>query len=210
MTDASHITLLPQLLAHVRAAAPGVRLEAARIDARHGAGAAGGRGRSRARPDPWLESGFYQQTLFPQDWVCLANSRHPRIGKTLGLRPYKAEAHIGIVSGTGHQLLEAALQAPRHRAPRAAGTARASSGLPAIVSTTDLIATLPRQIGETLARPSGLSVLRLPGADPDVHGQAALACALPPRPGQPLAARRLCGAVHARCCDQGGRLLKLE
>ena len=32
MTDASHITLLPQLLAHVRGVAPGVRLEAARID----------------------------------------------------------------------------------------------------------------------------------------------------------------------------------
>jgi transposase InsO family protein len=31
-------------------------------------------------------------------------------------------------------------------------------GLPAIVSTTDLIASLPRQIGETLARLGGLSV----------------------------------------------------
>jgi DNA-binding transcriptional LysR family regulator len=33
MTDASHVALLPQLLAHVRKAAPHVRLEAARIDA---------------------------------------------------------------------------------------------------------------------------------------------------------------------------------
>ncbi|VVU48775.1 LysR family transcriptional regulator [Burkholderia anthina] len=32
MTDASHITLLPSMLAHVRAHAPGIRLEAARID----------------------------------------------------------------------------------------------------------------------------------------------------------------------------------
>ena len=32
MTDASHITLLPPLLERVRALAPGVRLEAARID----------------------------------------------------------------------------------------------------------------------------------------------------------------------------------
>src|SRR5258705_13660604 len=31
MTDASHVTLLPQPLAHVRASAPFVRLEAARI-----------------------------------------------------------------------------------------------------------------------------------------------------------------------------------
>lgn len=35
-------------------------------------------------------------------------------------------------------------------------------GLPAIVSTTDLIATLPRQIGETLARVGGLAVWPCP------------------------------------------------
>ena len=35
-------------------------------------------------------------------------------------------------------------------------------GLPAIVSTTDLLATLPRQIGETLAQVGGLAVFACP------------------------------------------------
>ena len=43
MTDASHITLLPRLLAHVRAMAPGVRLEAARIDEQTGQALQSGR-----------------------------------------------------------------------------------------------------------------------------------------------------------------------
>ncbi len=157
MTDASHITLLPQLLAHVRTQAPGVAIVAARIDA--------DTPRALQAVDvdlalgviPDLEAGFYQQTLFDQDWVCLANARHPRIGKTLSLKTYKAEAHIGIIYGTGHRLLDAALQA--HGIERRVLLELPGFlGLPAIVSTTDLIASLPRQIGETLARLGDLRV----------------------------------------------------
>lgn len=161
MTDASHITLLPQLLAHVRATAPQVRLEAARIDADTARSLQAGDVDLALGLIPELEGGFYQQTLFEQDWVCLANPRHPRLGKTLSLKTYKEEAHIGIVYGTGHRLLDAAMkeqQVERHTLLVLPGFL----GLPAIVSTTDLIATLPRQIGETLARVSGLTVFPCP------------------------------------------------
>jgi DNA-binding transcriptional LysR family regulator len=161
MTDASHITLLPQLLAHVRATAPQVRLEAARIDADTARSLQAGDVDLALGLIPELEAGFYQQTLFEQDWVCLANPRHPRLGKTLSLKTYKEEAHIGIVYGTGHRLLDAAMkeqQVERHTLLVLPGFL----GLPAIVSTTDLIATLPRQIGETLARVSGLTVFPCP------------------------------------------------
>ena len=117
---------------------------------------------------PWLEAGFYQQTLFAQDWVCLANARaSAHCGKRrMSLRrAYQAEAHIGIVSGTGHQLLDSAAGTrSRVDAPGACSSCRASWACRPIVSTTDLIATLPRHIGETLARAAGLQVLRLPAA----------------------------------------------
>ena len=49
-------------------------------------------------------------------------------------------------------------------------------GLPAIISSTDLIATLPRHIGETLARNAGLRVhdcpLRVPGFTVKQHWHA--------------------------------------
>jgi DNA-binding transcriptional LysR family regulator len=161
MTDASHITLLPQLLAHVRAAAPGVGIVAARIDADTARALQSGDVDLALGLIPELEAGFYQQTLFEQDWVCLANARHPRIGKTLSLKAYKAEAHIGVIYGTGHRLLDAALQA--HGIERRVLLELPGFlGLPAIVSTTDLIASLPRHIGETLARLGGLNVHACP------------------------------------------------
>lgn len=73
----------------------------------------------------------------------------------------KAEAHLGIVSGTGQQLLEAALaQAGVQR--RVVLRLPGFLGLGAILSGTDLIATLPRHTGETLAKANGLPVHACP------------------------------------------------
>ena len=203
MTDASHITLLPQLLAHVRAVAPGVRLEAARIDEQTGAGAAVRRGRSRARPGAVARVG-----LLPADAVsaglgvpgqCRAiRASAPR---RLGLREYKAEAHIGIVGGTGDQLLEAALRAPPHRAARAAGAARASWAWPPSCRRPTWSPRCRATSARRWPAPSGADCLRLPGAGAAVHRQAALACALPPRPGQSLVARLVRRAVRGQALE---------
>jgi DNA-binding transcriptional LysR family regulator len=161
MTDASHITLLPQLLSHVRALAPQVALEAARIDEHTAAALQSGEADLALGLVPWLESGFYQQALFDQDWVCLVNPRHPRVDAVFGLRAYKDEAHIGIVSGTGALLLADAMQKHRVRR-RVLLELPGFLGLAAIVSSTDLVATLPRHIGTTLAQMSALRVVDCP------------------------------------------------
>jgi DNA-binding transcriptional LysR family regulator len=171
MTDASHITLLPRLLAHVRAAAPGLVLEASRIDASLASALQSGEADLAVGFLPWLDAGFYQQTLYAQDWICLANARHPRIGITADGQPgnwnieaYQREAHIGISSGTGYQLLDGAIAA-QHLTRRIQLELPGFLGLSAILATSDLIATLPRHIGETLARSSinaGLRVLPCP------------------------------------------------
>lgn len=165
MTDASHITLLPQILAHVRALAPQASLVAARIDAETGQALQNGEADLAIGLVPWLESGFYQQTLFPQDWVCLANRAHPRIGASFSLRAYKDEGHVAISAGTGAELLEGALTRQRIRR-RVMLELPGFLGLAAIISTTDLVATLPRHIGETLARAGGLRVMACPFAVP--------------------------------------------
>lgn len=165
MTDASHITLLPQLLAHVRALAPGVTLEAARIDENTAKSLQSGEADLAIGLVPWLESGFYQQTLFPQDWVCLLNPRHPRIATALDVMAYQAEGHIDVVSGTGAGLLQAAME-QQHIRRKIVLALPGFLGLSAMVASTDLVATLPRHIGETLARISGLLVLNCPVAIP--------------------------------------------
>jgi len=93
--------------------------------------------------------------------VCLAHPAHPRIKvDSLTLKAYQREFHVGIVAGTG-QALESTVKEQgiaRQVVLRLLGFL----GLPAIVSTTDLVATLPRHIGETLARVAGLKVLPCP------------------------------------------------
>jgi DNA-binding transcriptional LysR family regulator len=135
MTDASHVTLLPQLFERLRLEAPAVRIEAVQI------GPNTAHALQTVEADlalgliPELDSGFYQQTLYAQDWVCLANPKHPRIGATLSRAEYAAEARV-----TRRVLLELP----------------GFLGLAAIVQSTDLVATLPRHTGETLAQASGL------------------------------------------------------
>jgi DNA-binding transcriptional LysR family regulator len=77
------------------------------------------------------------------------------------LADYSAEAHISIPAGTGYTLLDSTLneQAIERRVLL---EIPGFLGLPAIISTTELIATLPRHIGETLAAIGGLKVLKCP------------------------------------------------
>ncbi|MFP3798522.1 LysR family transcriptional regulator [Paraburkholderia tropica] len=161
MTDASHVTLLPRLLAHVRAQAPGVRLEAARIDGNTERALESGEADLAIGYVPWLSGGIYQQQLYEQDWVCLANRHHPRIRKRLSVKAYRSEGHVAITAGTGTALLEQALV--RERIERQIALELPGFlGLGAIVQTTDLITTLPRHIGETLAQASDLAVHACP------------------------------------------------
>ena len=161
MTDASHITLMPRLFAHVHALAPGIRLEAATIGPNMAAELQSGEADLALGLIPGLEAGFYQQALFDQDWICLANPRHPRLGAKLTLKAYLSEAHVGIVSGTGANLLDKALQkAGQQRQVQLA--LPGFLGLSAILLSSDLMATLPRHIGETLAQAADLRVLPCP------------------------------------------------
>jgi len=161
MTDASHVTLLPRLLAHVRAQAPGVRLEAARIDGNTERALESGEADLAIGYVPWLSGGIYQQHLYEQDWVCIASRDHPRIRKRLSVKAYRSEGHIAITGGTGTALLEQALA--RERIERQIALELPGFlGLRAIVQSTDLIATVPRHIGETLAQAGNLAVHTCP------------------------------------------------
>jgi DNA-binding transcriptional LysR family regulator len=161
MTDASHITLLPQLLSHIRTTAPDVQLEALQIDDGIAQALQSGEADLALGLIPGLESGFFQQTLFTQDWICIAKSDHPRLGEGLTLGAYRAEAHISIVSGTGQSLLEESLE--RHGIERRVLLRLPGFlGLTRILSASDLIATLPRHIGETLAALGSLAVHECP------------------------------------------------
>jgi DNA-binding transcriptional LysR family regulator len=161
MTDASHITLMPRLFAHVNAIAPGIRLEAASIGQNVASELQSGEADLALGLVPGLEAGFYQQALFDQDWICLCRPEHPRLGAKLTLKRYLSESHVGIVSGTGAYLLDQALRRIGQQR-RIQLALPGFLGLSAILQNSDLIATLPRHIGETLAQAAGLRTLACP------------------------------------------------
>ena len=150
MSDASHVNLLPRLLGHLRHAARACTVQAVPIDDSLAERLQSGAADLALGLIPELGAGVYQQTLFTQDWVCLARADHPRIGDILDLPRYRAEGHIEIAAGTGHLLLTHAL--------RRAGIERrvvlelpGFLGLSALLEASDLLVTVPRQTGETLS-----------------------------------------------------------
>ena len=77
------------------------------------------------------------------------------------LKQYKEESHVLIASGTGAILQNEALKKQRINR-RILLELPGFLGLPASLATTDLIVTLPRHIGETLAHSEKLKVLDCP------------------------------------------------
>jgi DNA-binding transcriptional LysR family regulator len=161
MTDASHITLLPRLLGRVRADAPGVGLEIVPISGETPRALESGDADLAVGFIPGLEAGFHEQVLYAQDFVCLVSARHPRIGATMTARTYRDEAHIGILSTASYTTLQTSLSKERIRR-RVMLELPGFLGLATIVADTDLIATVPRHIGETLAASGAIRVVPCP------------------------------------------------
>ncbi len=161
MTDASHITLMPRLFEHVHKIAPGIKLEAATIDSAVASDLQSGEADLALGLIPGLEAGFYQQALFDQDWICLANPQHPRIGSKLTLKRYFSETHVSIVSGTGANILEKSIE-KTGQMRKIKLSLPGFLGLSAILKNSELIATLPRHIGTTLAQSADLKIWACP------------------------------------------------
>jgi DNA-binding transcriptional LysR family regulator len=161
MTDAGDITMLPKILAHLFEVAPEISIETIRIGSDTGQRLISGEMDLALGLVPELDSGFYQQALYEEEWVCLCKADHPRAGSIMSISDYEREAHIAITTRTG-ELLQAAIK--RQRINRTVLLELPGFlGLPAILSGSHLIATLPRGIGEALARSSsGLTAFPSP------------------------------------------------
>jgi DNA-binding transcriptional LysR family regulator len=162
MTDASHITLLPILLARIRMLGPGLGLEVLPISTATGRDLEDGRADLAIGSVAGLESGFHEQKLYDQDFVCLVSTGHPRIGADgMTSRTYLQEAHVGILSGASYSSLSTSL-ATQHLKRRVMLELPGFLGLATIVASTDLVATVPRHIGETLALRRAIRVVKCP------------------------------------------------
>jgi DNA-binding transcriptional LysR family regulator len=115
---------------------------------------------------PHLEAGFYQQTLFQQDFVCLAAKNHPRVKVRPNKQAFLAEGHISVTtSGTGHAIVDKVFAQKKFarqivlKVPSFLGVAR-------LVARTELLVIVPRRLGEALAQQERVSVFEPPVALP--------------------------------------------
>jgi DNA-binding transcriptional LysR family regulator len=166
MTDISEVVLLPGLLDHLRRAAPGVHIETEIISNDSGRRLEDGEVDLAVGFMPQLDAGFYQQTLFAQNFVCLVAQNHPRIGARLTLKRFEAEAHAVISSsGTGHAIIDktiARLGLTRNVVVRLSSFLSVAR----IVAHTELIVIVPRILGEVLVTQEPVKMMDPPFALP--------------------------------------------
>ena len=119
LTDISEVVLLPALLDHLRRAAPGVQIETEIVSNDSARRLEDGEVDLAVGFMPQLDAGFYQQTLFPQNFVCLVARNHPRIGDRLTRKALRGRGACGDLI-VGHRPCHRRQdhRAPRHRAPR--------------------------------------------------------------------------------------------
>jgi DNA-binding transcriptional LysR family regulator len=151
MTDISEIVVLPSLINELRRLSNGIDIEAERITADSPNRLESGHADLAVGYMPSLEAGFYQQTLFMQDFVCLVARNHPRIREALNLKAFCNEGHIVVTtSGTGHALVDKEF-AKRKIERRIVLRVPSFLGVGRLVASTPLICIVPRRLGEVLA-----------------------------------------------------------
>ncbi len=162
MTDISEIIILPTLINYLQKTAPGLVIEAEKISSDSRQRLTSGDVDLAVGFLPNLEAGFYQQSLFEQDFVCLAAKDHPRVQGELTRSLFSSEDHILVTtSGTGHAIVDKVLFKQKIerrvvlRVPSYLGVAR-------IVAQTNFLVIVPRQLGMALAAQEQVQVLAPP------------------------------------------------
>jgi DNA-binding transcriptional LysR family regulator len=150
MTDVSHLAFLPGLMRRAEQVAPSVHIEVLRIGGDTAQRLLAGDSDLALGYMPELEAGFFQQQLLMQRFACVLRRDHPRIGDTLDVAAFCRERHVVVTTpGTGNALLESELRR-LGIARRIALSLQTLPGLGHLLAQTDLLATVPERVAQTL------------------------------------------------------------
>jgi DNA-binding transcriptional LysR family regulator len=162
LTDISEVVLMPTLLNRLRQVANKATIVTEKISTDSPQRLASGDVDLAVGFMPHLEAGFYQQTLFAQNFVCLAAKSHPRIGDKLTVEKFQAESHIVVTtSGTGHAIVDKTIAARGIKRNIALSTA-SYLGVARIVAQTELLVIVPERLGNTFASQENIKLMAPP------------------------------------------------
>ncbi|EKT77469.1 LysR family transcriptional regulator [Rhodococcus opacus M213] len=153
--DGTHVTLLPRLHRAMRREAPQVRLEMLPLTDNAADDLRTGQiDLALMLATPALQREFRSRPLGEQGWVCLRSQDN---ATALTLEQYRAAAHVNVTRSGWSEVLAVRLAAEpwqRYVVLDIPGVL----GLPEVLSGSDLIATLPVEIGTSLARTAAPSL----------------------------------------------------
>jgi DNA-binding transcriptional LysR family regulator len=163
MTDVGEVVLLPRLLRYCRDHAPNVSIRTVQVAAGQTMSALeAGTVDLAIGYIPQLQSGIYQQQLFRTDYVCMVRRDHPTIRTRISRPQFLAAVHaVAESAGTSHYAVEQHLS--RLGIQRRIGL-RVSHllSLPAIVGSTNMVATVPESLGAISAASANTRILSHP------------------------------------------------
>lgn len=169
LSDLGEVFFLPYILQALQKQAPHAELEILQIDI--------------DKLGEWLKTGKIDaaicnrsdlpldancELIFPERYVCLVAADHPRIGDTMTMEQYLDEHHVVVSAVTGHHVVEDRLRDARLerkvrlRVPH-------FSVLPVVVSSSDLLVTLPARVARMFASRSATRVVELPFRVPAIE-----------------------------------------
>lgn len=168
MTDIGSRVFLPPLLIELSKQAPNINLNTVQLPVK-------GLKDALESGEMDLAFGFirglfadsYQQDLFSRSYVCLVRRDHPTVGSHISLDEYLTMPHAVVTAtGSGHGVIESVLSKKGYQR-RVALHLSHFLAIPLIISSTDLIVTIPTMLAESYATTSNIKILQPPIAFPE-------------------------------------------
>lgn len=168
LTDLGESFFLPRLLTQVRTQAPGVKLVTLPIP-EHNPQVALESGEVDIAIGnlPALTTGFYQQRLFREHYICIARADHPLFEGEMTLEKFSRASHAVVLPlGTGHGIVEQTMHdLGLHK--QIMLRLQNFVVLPTVVAHTDLVAIVPHSIADELSTNHPLKLMMPPISLPD-------------------------------------------
>ena len=168
-TDITRVTILPALMKRLHATARDVGVELQDISEETPRLLHAGRLDLAIGYMPSTGSGFCQQRLFRDRFVCAVRSNHSRIEHTVSLEQFESEPQVMLtMPGSGIEVVDKALEANRIRRNvrlRLPG----SFGISSMITGADCLAIVPEQLGRLIASTGRIKLLPLPFALPPYY-----------------------------------------
>jgi DNA-binding transcriptional LysR family regulator len=168
-TEMTRVTVLPALMKRLHASARTVAIELQDVSDETPRLLHAGRLDLAVGFIPCTASGFCQQRLFKDRFVCAVRANHPRIADSLTLDQFENEAHVVITTpGSGMEVVEKALET-NHIRRRVRLRLPGCFGISSMITGADCLAIVPEQLGKLIASAGRIKLLPPPFALPPYY-----------------------------------------